>query len=136
MNEDEFRELDQFDRKILNALAEDGRMSITDLARRVGLSNTPCQLRLKRLLAEGYIEGFDLDRDVSPYGRGALLLDCANGVGGASHTWTVANGSGIVSQPTWRCAVIVGGSIGAGLALRSATANAPTPRACQPGLPR
>lgn len=51
-------DLDQFDRRILSALAEDGRMSITDLAKRVGLSNTPCQLRLKRLLAEGYIEGF------------------------------------------------------------------------------
>ena len=51
-------DLDQFDRRILAALAEDGRMSITDLAKRVGLSNTPCQLRLKRLLAEGYIEGF------------------------------------------------------------------------------
>ena len=50
--------IDQFDRRILVALAEDGRMSITDLARIVGLSNTPCQLRLKRLLAEGYIEGF------------------------------------------------------------------------------
>ena len=52
------REIDQFDRRILLALAEDGRMSITDLAKRVGLSNTPCQQRLKRLLAEGYIEGF------------------------------------------------------------------------------
>lgn len=52
------RDIDQFDRRILDALAEDGRMSITDLARRVGLSNTPCQQRLKRLLAEGYIEGF------------------------------------------------------------------------------
>ena len=51
-------DIDQFDRRILDSLAEDGRMSITDLARRVGLSNTPCQLRLKRLLAEGYIEGF------------------------------------------------------------------------------
>ena len=51
-------DLDQFDRRILSALAEDGRMSITDLAKRVGLSNTPCQLRLKRLIAEGYIEGF------------------------------------------------------------------------------
>ncbi len=51
-------ELDQFDRRILAALADDGRMSVTELARQVGLSNTPCQLRLKRLLAEGYIEGF------------------------------------------------------------------------------
>lgn len=33
-------------------------MSVTDLARRVGLSNTPCQQRLKRLMADGYIEGF------------------------------------------------------------------------------
>jgi Lrp/AsnC family leucine-responsive transcriptional regulator len=53
-----FSELDQFDKKILEALSEDGRMSITDLAARVGLSNTPCQIRFKRLLAEGYIEGF------------------------------------------------------------------------------
>ncbi len=51
-------DLDQFDRRILECLAEDGRMSITDLAKRVGLSNTPCQQRLKRLIAEGYIEGF------------------------------------------------------------------------------
>ena len=55
---DLIREIDKFDRRILEALAEDGRMSITDLARRVGLSNTPCQQRLKRLVAEGYIEGF------------------------------------------------------------------------------
>lgn len=53
-----FRDIDQFDRRILDALAEDGRMPVTDLARRVGLSNTPCQQRLKRLVAEGYIEGF------------------------------------------------------------------------------
>ncbi|MDR7142478.1 Lrp/AsnC ligand binding domain-containing protein [Rhizobium sp. BE258] len=53
-----FSELDQLDRKILEALSEDGRISITDLAARVGLSNTPCQIRFKRLIAEGYIEGF------------------------------------------------------------------------------
>jgi Lrp/AsnC family leucine-responsive transcriptional regulator len=51
-------ELDQFDRKILEALSEDGRMSITDLAAHVGLSKTPCQLRFRRLIAEGYIDGF------------------------------------------------------------------------------
>ncbi|WP_421694212.1 Lrp/AsnC family transcriptional regulator [Aestuariivirga sp.] len=52
------RDFDHFDRRILDALAEDGRISITDLAKRVGLSNTPCQSRLKRLIADGYIEGF------------------------------------------------------------------------------
>ena len=51
-------EIDQFDKKIMEALSVNGRLSLTDLAARVGLSKTPCQLRLKRLLAEGYIDGF------------------------------------------------------------------------------
>jgi Lrp/AsnC family leucine-responsive transcriptional regulator len=54
----EARQLDPFDRRILEALVEDGRMSVTDLSARVGLSKTPCQVRLKRLIDEGYIEGF------------------------------------------------------------------------------
>jgi Lrp/AsnC family leucine-responsive transcriptional regulator len=52
------RNIDQFDRSILEALARDGRMPITELAAKVGLTKTPCQQRLKRLLAEGYIDGF------------------------------------------------------------------------------
>lgn len=51
-------ELDQFDLKILEVVTEDGRISITDLASRIGLSKTPCQLRLKRLVEDGYITGF------------------------------------------------------------------------------
>lgn len=51
-------QLDAIDRRILDALALDGRMSITDLAERVGLSRTPCQMRLKQLMDEGYIRGF------------------------------------------------------------------------------
>ena len=51
-------ELDQFDHRILDALIKDGRMSVTDLSALVGLSKTPCQVRLRRLIDEGYIEGF------------------------------------------------------------------------------
>jgi len=51
-------ELDRFDAKILKAVTEDGRISITELAARVGLSKTPCQIRLRRLIEDGYIEGF------------------------------------------------------------------------------
>lgn len=51
-------ELDAFDRRILEILAQDGRISITDLASRVGLSKTPCQHRFRKLVAEGYIDGF------------------------------------------------------------------------------
>ena len=55
---DEIRRLDQFDRRILEALAEEGRISVTDLSARVGLTKTPCQTRMKRLIDDGYIEGF------------------------------------------------------------------------------
>ena len=51
-------ELDQFDKKILRELSADGRLSITELSNRIGLSKTPCQLRLRRLIDEGFIEGF------------------------------------------------------------------------------
>lgn len=51
-------EIDRFDRRIMDELSRDGRMSVTDLAKRVGLSKTPCQTRLRRLVADGYILGF------------------------------------------------------------------------------
>jgi Lrp/AsnC family transcriptional regulator, leucine-responsive regulatory protein len=51
-------EIDQFDRKIVDALLLNGRMTITALARKVGLSNTPCQVRLRKLIENGYILGF------------------------------------------------------------------------------
>ena len=54
----QYGEIDQFDRKIIDVLREDGRMSITDLSQRVGLSKTPCQVRLRRLIEQGYILGF------------------------------------------------------------------------------
>lgn len=50
--------IDRHDRKILSLLAKDGRMPITELARRVGLSKSPCQLRVRRLQTDGYITGF------------------------------------------------------------------------------
>jgi Lrp/AsnC family leucine-responsive transcriptional regulator len=51
-------ELDSFDHRILRVLARDGRISITDLAREIGLSKSPTQARLRRLEAEGAILGY------------------------------------------------------------------------------
>ena len=51
-------DLDTFDRKIIDVLRADGRIAITDLAARVGLSKTPCQVRVKRLIANGTIRSF------------------------------------------------------------------------------
>jgi len=50
--------MDAFDRKILAVLRQDGRITFTELARRVGLSKTPCQQRVRNLVEAGVILGF------------------------------------------------------------------------------
>lgn len=51
-------ELDPIDRHILAELEQDGRISVAELSRRVNLSKTPCQARIKRLQQAGYILGY------------------------------------------------------------------------------
>ncbi len=62
-------DLDRIDIKIVEALSADGRMPVTELARRVGLSKSPCQVRLRRLINEGYILGFRAILDQAKLGR-------------------------------------------------------------------
>ena len=50
--------LDSFDEAILRILAAEGRIPATDLARRIGLSKSPTQARLKRLEDSGVIAGY------------------------------------------------------------------------------
>ena len=50
--------LDDRDLAILRVLSQDGRISKTALADRVGLSATPCWNRLKRLEQSGVISGY------------------------------------------------------------------------------
>ncbi|MCR8828126.1 Lrp/AsnC family transcriptional regulator [Pseudosulfitobacter koreensis] len=50
--------LDRFDKAILSELARDGRMSVTDLAVRIGLSKSPTQARLRKLEKDGVILGY------------------------------------------------------------------------------
>ncbi|NUB43997.1 Lrp/AsnC ligand binding domain-containing protein [Fertoebacter nigrum] len=51
-------ELDGFDTAILRVLATEGRISATELARRIGLSKSPTQARMKRLEEAGVITGY------------------------------------------------------------------------------
>jgi DNA-binding Lrp family transcriptional regulator len=50
--------MDGVDRKILAELQNDGRLTITDLAARVGLSISPCHRRLRELERTGVIRGY------------------------------------------------------------------------------
>jgi Lrp/AsnC family leucine-responsive transcriptional regulator len=52
------RDLDVIDLKILGELQRDGRLSNVALARRVGLSPTPCAERVRALEAAGVIGGY------------------------------------------------------------------------------
>ena len=50
--------LDRIDRRILDTLQADARISNQELAKRVGLSAAPCWRRLRRLEEEGFISGY------------------------------------------------------------------------------
>lgn len=56
--QNEKSELDRYDRAILDVLGRDGRISITDLAKEIGLSKSPTQARLRRLESDGVITGY------------------------------------------------------------------------------
>ncbi len=62
------RTLDRIDRKILKELLADGRISNAELAERVGLSQSPCWQRVKRLEDEGFIRGYVAQIDQSMLG--------------------------------------------------------------------
>ena len=49
---------DKIDLSILRELRKNARITVTDLASKVGLSKTPCQIRMKRLEEQGYIKGY------------------------------------------------------------------------------
>src|SRR5687768_16879639 len=52
------RSLDRVDRKILRLLQEDGRTSVSQLAREVHLSVTPTLERVRKLETSGFIDGY------------------------------------------------------------------------------
>ena len=50
--------MDELDRKIIAALQDDGRLTITELAAQVGLTVSPCHRRLRELERSGAIRGY------------------------------------------------------------------------------
>lgn len=60
---------DAIDRRILNELQSDGRISRSELASRVGLSLSACHRRVRRLETEGVIDGYVALLDSETIGR-------------------------------------------------------------------
>ena len=48
--------MDRLDRKILRLLQEDSTLAVADVAKKVGLSTTPCWRRIQKLEEEGVIQ--------------------------------------------------------------------------------
>ncbi|WBU52353.1 Lrp/AsnC family transcriptional regulator [Paracoccus sp. SCSIO 75233] len=66
--------IDSIDRRILSELQRDGRISLTDLAERVGLSATPCKRRVARLEESGIISGYHARVDPGASGFGITVF--------------------------------------------------------------
>ena len=67
-------ELDRLDRKILDALQRNGRMTMTELGEQIGLSTSPCSERVRRLERQGVITGYHARVDPIAIGKTLLVF--------------------------------------------------------------
>jgi Lrp/AsnC family transcriptional regulator, leucine-responsive regulatory protein len=74
MNEEKSSEIDKIDRKILQVLQEDGRISNLKLAETIGLSPTAVLARTQRLQREGIILGYEARLNPAKLGRGMAVF--------------------------------------------------------------
>src|ERR1700753_2604899 len=65
---------DLADRKILSALRADGRLTVSELSAKVGLSQSACWTRLKRLEASGAIQRYAAILDHKAIGLGNIVF--------------------------------------------------------------
>lgn len=67
-------DLDRWDLKILAHLEREGRCSNVELADAVGLSESPCLVRTKRLQKAGVIRGYGADIALDKIGRHVIVF--------------------------------------------------------------
>jgi Lrp/AsnC family leucine-responsive transcriptional regulator len=70
----EISEIDKIDRKILQVLQEDGRISNLKLAEAIGLSATAVLARTQRLQRDGFILGYEAKLNPAKLGRGMAVF--------------------------------------------------------------
>ena len=67
-------QLDRIDRNILRLLQKEARMPHTELAKKVGLSTTPCKERVKRLERDGVIQHYQAVLNPVALDRGLVVF--------------------------------------------------------------
>ncbi len=68
------KKLSRIDSNILRELQNDGRMTYAELARRVGLTTTPCMERVKRMERDGVIQGYTALLDPDHLAAGLVVF--------------------------------------------------------------
>lgn len=66
--------MDKYDRRILDELQTDGRLTNQDLAERIGLSPSPCLRRVRALEESGVIAGYRAHLDPARLGLSLTVL--------------------------------------------------------------
>ena len=74
MMSDSIADIDRIDRRILDVLQRDGRISNLKLAETVALSPTAVLARVQRLTRDGYILGYEARLDPGKLGAGMLVF--------------------------------------------------------------
>ncbi|MGB5651414.1 MAG: Lrp/AsnC family transcriptional regulator, partial [Sedimenticolaceae bacterium] len=67
-------QIDRYDRRILEVLQHEGRISNQELAERIGLSPSPCLRRVRALEESGVIAGYRAILDARQLGLSLLAL--------------------------------------------------------------
>lgn len=68
------KKLDLIDKRILDELQNNGRITIVDLAEKVNLSKTPCAERVKRLEKNQLIKGYHAELNAQKLGLEHMML--------------------------------------------------------------
>ena len=68
------RQLDAYDRRILEALQKNGRLTNVELAEQIGLSPSPCLRRVRMLEEAGVIQGYEARLDPHEVGLGLTVF--------------------------------------------------------------
>jgi DNA-binding Lrp family transcriptional regulator len=66
--------LDAIDRRILEELQKDGRITNVELASRVGISAPPCLRRVRALEEAGFVRGYHAEIDPATLGYGVTVF--------------------------------------------------------------
>lgn len=100
--------MDSKDKEILNLLQRNGRMSISELASQVSLSDTPCLRRVKKLEESGVISGYSAQLNSKTLGLNVLIYAFVKLQGNTDKNAEVFEQAALALDNVLECSVISG----------------------------